>query len=266
MTIKRTNHGAGHKYVDVDTGARIPGVTTLIKKGAPTSRALMNWHANATIDYAVDHWDELAELSISERIKRLSRARYEVRDKARRRGSVVHKLAERLINDEKVPIPEGLEGYVEAYVKFLDEFAVKAVLTEFVVVSHEHKYCGTGDLIGDLATVEEEPDESERWLLDIKLTRSGVYGETALQLAPYRFADAWVDADGVEHEIPEVTRTGVVWVRPDGYDLVPVEAGQRQFYQFLYAMQMAEFADESRDLVGDPVDPQRRSTFRLEQS
>ncbi len=261
MAIKRINSGSGHRYVNTDTGARVPGVTTLTGKGVPKP-ALINWSANATIDYAIDHWAELSKLPISERIKRLSRGRYESRDEAGRKGTVVHKLAERLILGEKVPIPEGLEGYVNSYVKFLDEFNVQAVLVEAVIVSYEYNYCGTLDVVADL--VDPDTGDMLRWLYDIKTSRSGIFGDVSLQLAPYRFCDFYIDENGEEQPMLAVEQTGAVWVRQDGYELKPVIAEERQHMVFLSAIELANFIEDSRDLVGDAIAPPRASMFRLE--
>ena len=262
MSIIRVHNGARPRFIDEATGAHIPGVTTITNKGIPKPK-LVDWAANATIDYAIDHWDELSAMPISERIKVLSRSRYLVTDKAKTRGKVVHKLAERLIRGEQVPIPEGLDGYVWSYVRFLDEFGVQPILTEVAVIDPTNGYVGILDLLADLINAEEPDADMDTWLLDIKLTRSGIFGEVALQLAPYRYAYAYLDDDGAEHPLPEVTRTGAVWVRPDGYSLIPVVATERQFRQFLYVKQVAEFMDEARDLVGEPIDPPRPSTFVL---
>jgi hypothetical protein len=136
----------------------------------------------------------------------------------------------------------------------LDDFEVQPVLVEFVVMSHRYGYAGTGDIIADLAIGN---GVLERWLLDIKTSRSGVFGETALQLAGYRYADVYVGPDGQEHPMPTVARTGVVHVRADDYDLVPVIAEERQHWDFLYAKRVAQFVEESRDLVLDPIEPPR---------
>src|SRR5690606_1778475 len=69
MPFKRRNAGRGHYYVDED-GTRFDGVTTLLGEGLPKP-ALVNWAANTTADYAVDHWDELSRNTISERINKL---------------------------------------------------------------------------------------------------------------------------------------------------------------------------------------------------
>ena len=250
--IRRVNHGRGHRYVDAN-GLRVPGVTTLIGDGVPKP-ALIDWAANTTAEVAINRWDELAALPPAARLKDLKGARYADRDTAAKKGTMVHALAERLVHGEKVAIPAGLDGYVHSYTRFLDEFDVQPVLVEAVVYSNRHAYAGTLDLIADL--------DGERWLLDAKTSRSGVFGETALQLSAYRFADCWMDGEE-EKEIPEVDRTGVIHVRADGYSLVPVEADHAQFRAFLYCGQVAQFVAESRDLVGDPVEPPTNSTYEL---
>jgi hypothetical protein len=250
--VRRVNRGRGHSYVDAN-GAKVPGVTTIMGNGVPKP-ALINWAANTTAGYAIDHWDELTEMSPSVRLAKLKEARYADRDAAANRGTAVHALAEKLVHGEEVTVPDELAGHVESYVRFLDEWDVQPVLTEFVVVSHKRGYAGTGDLIADLVD-PDRPGERVRWLLDVKTSRSGVYGETALQLAGYRYADFFLNGAGHEETVPVVQRTGVIHVRADGYDLVPVEAGPDQFRALLYVQQVANFCAESRDLVGDALLP-----------
>lgn len=269
MTIARRNHGKSHSYIDTDTGVRVPGVTTIIGDGIP-KKALIEWAANATAEYAIDNWTTLTDLAPSARLKELKGARYATSDAAANKGTQVHKLAERLVHGERVAVPDGLEGYVQSYVAFLDEFDVMPVLVEKTVWSPEHGYCGTLDLIADLLDPDDpEPDPTMRprirWLLDIKTNRSGIFGETALQLAAYRYAEHWIDEEdgGAPSEMLDVDRTGAVHVRPDGYSLVPVDAGPDQFRAFLYAKQVAEFVTSSRDLVGEPITSPTTSTYRL---
>lgn len=258
--IKRVNRGKNHWYVDEDTGERIPGVTTILKN-LPKD-ALINWAASSTAEYAVDNWDRLSDLAPSARLKELQGARYAAKDAAANKGTKVHKLAERLVTGEEVPIPEGLEGHVESYVRFLNEFDVQPVLVEALVYSPTHGYCGTLDLIADLID-PDDPDHRLRWLLDIKTNRSGIFGETALQLSGYRYAEVWVEDDGTEHDLPDVDMAGAVHVRADGYSLVPLVVTETQHRQFLYAAQVADFVANSRDLVGEPVESPHTSTYRL---
>jgi hypothetical protein len=240
--VQRRKAGRGHRYVDAD-GRRVPGVTTILNDGLPKP-ALIAWAANTTAEYALDNWDELATLSPSKRLRDLQRSRFASRDAAAKRGTEVHRLAEQLVSGSEVEVPDELAGHVEAYRDFLDAWQVQPVLVEAMAVSYEHGYAGTLDLIADLTTEHG----IERWLLDIKTTQSGVFPETALQLAAYRYGD----------ELPEVDRCGVVHVTAEGAALVPVEAGRAEHRYFLYCQQVAEFGEIGRDLVGEPLDPPRR--------
>lgn len=252
--VRRREYGRGHGYVDAN-GVKVPGVTTILGDGLP-KKALINWAANSTAEYAVDHWDELGQLSPSARLKKLQGARYEDRDTAANRGTAVHNLAEKLVQGEEVEVPDELAGHVESYVQFLDDWEIEPVLVEAVVMSHKHGYAGTLDLLADC------PTRGTRALMDIKTSRSGIFGETALQTAAYRYADVYVDADGAEQPMLDVDEVLAIHVRADGYDLRPLVAGPQQLRQFLYARQIAEFADESRGLVGEALVPPRATQRR----
>lgn len=246
--IKRRNYGKGHAYFDED--GKVPGVTTILGDGL-SKPALINWAANTTAGYAVDHWDELADMKPSERIRTLERCRYAERDAAAKRGTEVHKLGEKLAAGEQVDVPDELAGHVEAYVKFLDDFDVQPLLIEGVVVSRKFRYAGTLDLIADMPTL------GKRLILDIKTARSGVWPDNGLQLAAYRYADAYLDGE-VEKPLPECDGAAVIHVRADGYDLVPVLAGPTEHRFFLYVQQMWRWANEhSKTVVGEALAPPR---------
>lgn len=255
--IVRVETAKGHYYKDA-AGARVPGVTTLIGDGVPKP-ALINWAANATAEYAVDRWDELGALAPAQRLKRLQGARYEEKDRAGKRGTEVHKAAEKLLAGEPVQVPDEIAGHVEAYARFLDEFRVEPVHVEFSCISYKWGYAGTADLCAWLQLPERG---RSLLLLDLKTSRSGIYGETALQLAGYRYADVWV-VDGQEVEPEHVQFCAGIHVRGDGYDLLPVAAGEQEFKDLLYAARIGQFIGRSRDLVGAPIMPATTSTFRL---
>ena len=80
MTVfERRNIGRNHAYYLDDK--KLPGVTTIINLGKPKP-ALVNWAADSVASAAVDRWDELAELPVSQRIKLLRAAPNDARDKA----------------------------------------------------------------------------------------------------------------------------------------------------------------------------------------
>jgi hypothetical protein len=250
--VKRVQRGKNHHYTDA-LGHRIPGVTTILGNGVPKP-ALITWAANATAEYAVDHWDQLGDLAVAARLKTLQGARYETSDKAKKRGTEVHEYGERLVKGEAIKtIPDELRGHCEAYVHFLDRFHVEPILVEVVVVSYKYGYAGTLDLVADLAT---GPDgATERWLLDLKTNEKGIFGETALQLAAYRFAEKYLDDDGVEQDMPPVDKTGAILISSDNAQLIPTTSTIDQLKQFWYAGQVADFVADSRDLIGAPVEP-----------
>lgn len=251
--IRRINRGRGHRYEDA-AGVVVPGVTSILK--ALPKDALINWAANTTADAAVDRWAELDAMKPAARLAALKKARFEDRDAAANKGTRVHALAEQLVRGDRVDVPPELEGHVRSYCAFLDEWAIEPLHVETVVMSHRYGWAGTLDLIGEIPGLGV-------CLLDVKTSRSGIFGETALQLAGYRYADVYVDEDGDELDMPEVDWTGAVHVRADGYDLVPVEAGEEQLQQLRYVQQVAAFVETSRDLIGDPLTPPATSRVRL---
>lgn len=234
---RRVNRGRGHSYVLDAEG--VDGVTKVIKEGVPAP-GLIGWSARVTAGYAVDNWDELSQINISERLRRLEQARFEDLQQASARGTTVHEYAMRLAAGEELEIPEDLTGHVDAYLAFAEEWEVRELLVEVPVFSRTFRYGGTLDLIADLK-------DGQRWLLDWKTSRSDIYSEAALQLSAYRFADFYLDADGHEQPLPEVDATGVVWLRGDGYDLIPVETSLDLHRVFLYAQQIARFRQEPRE-------------------
>lgn len=250
MTVTRRNHGRGHSY-SID-GQRAPGVTTILGDALP-KRGLVNWAGDTTASYALDFWDELCDLTPSKRLDRLKKARYEERDAAARRGTEVHRLGERAIAGEDVAAetPEELRGHVEQYIAFLDAFNVQPILVEAVVAHRQLWYCGTLDLVADLG-----PD---RWLLDIKTGRSGIFGETALQLCAYQRAEVYVDGQGAEHDMAEldIGRVGAVHVRADGYDLYPLETGDDVWLAWRHLLWVTRHAgeDQQREWVGESLRP-----------
>jgi hypothetical protein len=244
-STRRIAHGRGHRY-ELD-GERALGVTTATDKGVAKPN-LIRWAAKSVAGYAIDHWSELESMKPSERLKVLEGAPWAERDEAAVRGRDVHSLVERLAAGEELAIPEALVGHVDAYLKFVEDWRPKELLVEATVVNRTYRYMGTLDLIADLA-------DGLRWLLDWKTGASGIWPETALQLAAYRHAETYLTDDG-EESLPSVDRVGALWLRADGYDLIPVKAEWDEFRRFQYAQQMAAFVELPRDaVIGEALTP-----------
>lgn len=243
MTIIRRNSGTGHSYwdVDPDTGAeiKVPGVTTLLSDGMPKP-ALVNWAAEQAAQYAIENWAALGKMGLLLRAKEIQYAWKGTLYGAAAKGTKIHQLAEKLHAGVEVEVPEGLEGHVEACVKFLDEWDVQAVLSETPVVNRAVRYAGTLDLVADLG-------DGRRWLLDWK-TGKGVYADAALQLAAYRHAECYL-LDGEEHDMAEVgiQQGGVVHLRADGYDLHPMNITEQAFRLFRHVAYVGGWVKWDKD-------------------
>jgi hypothetical protein len=242
MTFQRRDRGRGHSYY-LD-GTKLDGVTTILNNGLPKP-ALVKWAAKSAAELAVNEWDALAELPLTERLNRIARGPDVARDTAAVKGTRVHALADKLSRGEEVEVPEDLAGHVDACVKFLDDHGAVTLLAERPVYHEQYLYAGTFDLIAEL--------DGKTWLLDWKTSKSGPFGDTAFQLAAYRHATHYLGDDGDEHVMPPVDECGVVWLRSDGYDLYPYHADAGVFRQFLYIQQTARAAAECRDYRGDAL-------------
>ena len=237
-------HVKGRQYF-ID-GEQVPSVTTLKDGGLP--KHLEKWAAETTAGYAVDHWDELAELPVSKRLDVLNKARFADRDAAAGRGTQIHKLAEQIVAGKEVDVPEALRGHVDACVAFIDDWDVQPIGIEVPVFSRRWRYGGRPDLFAKL-------NDGKRWLLDWKTNRKGPWGDVAFQLAGYRYAEVYLDKHGEEHPVPEVDACGVVWIRADGYDLYPYVVDEQVHRQFLYITTVAEAAAAARDYKLPAVSP-----------
>lgn len=247
--IQRINRGKGHSY-KID-GRPVPGVTTLINKGI-AKPALQYWAARSVAEYVADAepetLDHLRTLGRAGMVDALKGIPWNQRDTAALAGTTVHALAEKLIKGEQVEVPDEAAGHVDSAVRFLDDWRVSPVLTETVVASRRHRYAGTLDAVVDL------PD-GRRAIIDYKTARSGIFPETALQLAAYRYADVCIDPAGDE---ADMTLLGIdcgyaVWLRGDGYDVHPVRCDRAVFLTFLQVSAVARAVDEDMPTwVGEP--------------
>jgi hypothetical protein len=264
--------GARKHWYDLDNDEqRVPGVTTLTDKGMPKP-ALFNWNAEATAAYTLDNWDTLAALPPSERLARMKRGRWETTNKAKARGTEIHKIAARLIAGERVPIPDGLEGYVQACANFLDHFQLRALYVEVPVYSATNRHVGVIDFVGDV-TLPDWPeldhiprdDDGDTLLLgDWKSGASGIFGDVALQLAPYRFSEHLILPDGTVIDMPDVDLCAGIHLRPDGrYQFVELLCDEDTYRDFLYTKEEARIVENLPNLVGVTIQPPSPSRWVL---
>jgi hypothetical protein len=250
MAIKVADHGTWHSYT-ID-GRRAVGVTTALK-GIPKD-ALVPWAAKEVATFVVDNiYDVKRMLDSGGRyptIDYLKGIPNQKRDAAAVRGTDVHALAERYIRGEEIEVDDVVQPYVEGYAAYIKDWNPTSVHEEIVVASRAHWYAGRLDSIQDIPTLG-------RCLVDYK-TSKGVYGETALQVAAYRYAEVYLDADGIEQPMVPVERTFVLHIQPETYDLIPLDADEAAFENYLKAQAnyLANVQSKRLDkLIGLPLEP-----------
>lgn len=247
MTLVRLNRGKNHSY-KLD-GKPVQGVTTLISKGMPKP-AMPYWSARTVAEFVADTPTDVLcayrQLGRDGMVKVLKDVPWTRRDEAAARGTEVHALADLLARGERVDVPDHIAGHVESAVRFLDDWRIAPVLTETLVGSRAHWYAGTLDVVADL------PD-GRRAILDYKTSASGIWPETALQLAAYRLAEFYIGPDGREMWMADVgiNCAYAVWLRSDGYDVIPVNTGPEVFEMFRAVAYVARRMDGMKEWIGE---------------
>jgi hypothetical protein len=175
-------------------------------------------------------------------------------------------------------VPPASKGFVDAYLAWFAAWGPTDELAERPILNRSAFYGGTFDLwavMRDALACRYCGGAAcpGRVLVDYKTGRSGIFGETALQVAAYRYSEVYLDDDKVEVPMPEVDHCMGVWLRPDGtYDAVPIEAGPGEFRLFRYAYEVAKFLDGPtlfkiegedppiRTVIGAPIQPAARAS------
>lgn len=237
-------------------GAWVPGVTTLIGGGLPKD-ALKYWAAKSVAEYVADNESGVEQLRAMGRgpmVQALKEVPFQKRDEAAVRGTDVHALAEQLVAGGEVEVPEHLAGYVDACVAFLDEWRPVPLVIERPLAHRAHWWAGKPDMFAGL------PD-GRIVLFDWKTSGSGIWPEAAFQLAAYSHAEFYLDEDGTEHPIPKADLCAAIWLRPDGYDVVPLKADDEVYKEFRHIAYVSAAAKRSKGsrtelgYVGQPLNP-----------
>jgi hypothetical protein len=98
------------------------------------------------------------------------------------RGSAIHSLVEAWEKTQKVieSVPQNYRLYAQAFYKWTRDNNLDLQEHEKTVISKEHRYAGTLDLI-------VKKGQGELWIVDIKTGRD-IYLESHLQLSAYKHA------------------------------------------------------------------------------
>jgi hypothetical protein len=111
--------------------------------------------------------------------------------------------------------------------------------------------------------IPRDDDGYSMGLFDWKTSKSGIFGDVALQLVAYRHAEHLITEGGEVVEMPWVDFTAGIHLRGNGYSFVPLETGDDVFRDFLYVKEVARVVGGLRDLVGDFIVPPTASQYVL---
>ena len=215
-------------------GISIPGVTTIIGRGLPKP-GLPYWSARQVAEAAVDMADDMQWRVEHDGpqavVDVLRRAPWRTRDKAGKRGTAVHEIAEKVVTGAVVTVPQHLAHRVQGLVDVLDELGIDPKLTEVKLYSRSEWYAGTADLIGVI--------DGETWLLDHK-TSTSVHGSYALQCAAYARAEVFIDPTGAEHPMPHIDHIGVIHITEQGARLHRFPPIDEAFEAFLAVKRISD--------------------------
>lgn len=245
-TIKR---GDSRFYVNPETGAKAPGVTSIINM--LPKPFLKFWASKTVATYAVENLGDIVGIALrgdsQGAIDYLKRSPDRETEKAAQTGTEAHDYFERLSKGETIGrVHPELRPFVEHYDAFLQEFSPEFVFMEETVWSEAHDYAGSFDALATIA--------GELVWVDYKTTRSGVHAEVALQLAAYRNADYIIRPDGSRVPLPKGEAGAVLHVRPEGWSLVPVRCDGPVFDYFLHLREVFRWEKEMKEtVIGEPV-------------
>jgi hypothetical protein len=208
LTFQPGSHAYWLRNGDGKGRQRLPSVTTLLKQ--LDKPALTRWASNTAAEYAIDHWADLELLSPSERRKAIAAAPWASRDRAAASGTAIHAMAEHLLAGEPVEVPDSLTSKVEGLARWIEAAGIQVVASEVRVWTEPDDEFG---LVGYAGTLDAFVKDPKRGLgiVDWK-TGSGIYGETALQLAGYKTADFMV-AEDADEPMMRVDWVGAVHVQ-----------------------------------------------------
>lgn len=238
------------RYYDLgDT--RLPSVTTVLDV-ALNKPALPAWAARTVAEQAMQWLPRLVKASRTaegrdDAVKWLKGRPYAQRDEAAAAGTAAHAIAEAhtLGQPYQVPDPDTDAGKtLLQFLKFMDDWRPQFEASEAVVVNRSIGYAGTLDAICRLPGLD-----NRLLVVDYKTSRTGPYGEWALQIAAYARAETLWLRNGETVDMPHIDGAVVLRLRPNFYALHKVDADLDHLLDvFGHALHLSQWAlDASSD-------------------
>jgi hypothetical protein len=242
--VRTLTRGNSRYYVHPDTGAKIPGVTSVL--GMLPKPFLQHWTGKVVAEYAIEHLGDMVNVVLrgdkQGAIDYLKGAPRRTTAQAAEIGTLAHEAFEQLAlgNDPKVS-PDVLP-FAQLFARMLKDTGLRIERQEQTVYSEQHDYAGSFDGWG---YIDDKPV-----FIDNKTTRSGIHAEVALQLAAYRYSDVILGADGATEPTPLAEGGIVIHVRPERIQIVEVDCDEDVFRFFLHLREIFRWVDgKEREVI-----------------
>lgn len=256
-------------YRDLETGAKLRSVTTILNQGFPKPQ-LVHWAANLTAAEAFNTLPTLVRASMSsdtrtEAYDWLRKGHIRKKDERGDIGSAVHDIVEAMVLgqpiSEELLADEELAPYLDNFLRFVEEWQVTFEASEMVVANYTEGYAGRLDyilrspVIASLLSVPADMCFMGDTKTGGELDEKGVYPEAGTQMSAYRRAEVCWMRDGSKVPMPMTHGTGIVLhLRPEGYRVMPLLCGDDVFEVFLHVFKVAEFERVlSKSVVGEAL-------------
>jgi hypothetical protein len=249
----------GDRWYAVDDDRKAVGVSGVVNM-LPKD-ALPRWAAREAAEFTVKNIKAVYELSgvdPAAAIALIKGAPWRKSGSAADKGTEAHhyteNVARAVMAGEKPTgsVPKDIFPYLKQYARFLREFDVQPVMVETTVYHDEPRqdYAGTFDLMARLQTLS-----GDLAIVDTKTGASGVYSSSAIQQTGYRYARQYVDSETGELGLmPEIGATYALWLRPEGYALIPLESTQAELDAWRHLRAMYQWkVEREKKVVGKAI-------------
>ncbi len=238
-------------------GKEVPGVSGIIDM--MPKPALMPWAARLAAEYVVGNMEVVKELIVADERKAIAMikgASSRFSESAAKEGTMVHHYTEeiaRAVMTSTKPkadrMPTNMMPYLKQYVKFLKEFGVEPVMLETAVWDEEVGFAGRFDMVAKLKAISDA-----LVVVDTKSGASGVWESVSLQQTAYAYADEYYDeATDTFKPMPEIEAAYALWLRPEGFALIPVQTSEQEWAQFKRLRESFEWYNKRAKKVIEPA-------------
>jgi hypothetical protein len=242
--IRTLTRGSSRYYVHPETGAKVPGVTSVI--GMRPKPFLTFWAGKVVAEYAIDHLGDMVNIVLrgdrQGAIDYLKNAPRRTTAAAAEMGTLAHAAFEDIANGKDPKVSPDVLPFARLFARMMKDTGIEIERQEQTVYSEQFDYAGSFDGWGRI--------NGKPVFIDNKTTKSGIHAEVALQLAAYRYSDVILHPDGSTEPTPKAEGGIVIHVRPDKLQVVEVDCDEDVFKFFLHLREVFRWVDgKDREVI-----------------